>query len=283
MMRLYLLLLFLISLLPPVQAQPISGSWFGVLDVNGIKLRLVLHIDTDEQGRHTATLDSPDQGANGIPVESVVFSDGQLTLKSSAIGATYEGTLKADTVLAGIFSQGGRQFPLRFIRKDTDSKQTLRPQEPRPPFAYESEEVTFDNTDAKVTLAGTLTRPRSTGPHPAVILLTGSGPQNRNGELFGHKPFLLIADYLTRHGIAVLRYDDRGVGESTGDFDRATSADFAADAAAAFAFLKSKKDIDPSRIGLLGHSEGGNTSGCRLFGITCCPGYSHLPLNAGTA
>lgn len=251
-----LLLLFLVLFMEQTQAQQMLGTWHGALDINGMKLRLVLHIAGDGQG-YTAKMDSPDQGVSGIPVESVVFTDGQLKLKSPAIGASYEGILKADTLLEGIFSQGGQQFPLRLVRRDKDSPDTERPQEPKPPFAYESQEVSFENKRAGVTLAGTLTLPGSAGPHPAVILITGSGPQNRDEELLGHKPFLLIADYLTQHGIAVLRYDDRGVGRSTGDFGTATSADFASDAVAALDFLKDKSNIDPSRIGLLGHSEGG--------------------------
>ena len=255
-MRAYFILLFLIPLLGPVHVHQIVGSWYGALDINGARLRLVLHIAAGEQ-RYTATMDSPDQGAKGIPVDSVLFDKGQVKLKSSVIRAAYEATLEADTVLDGVFSQNGLQFPLRLVRRENDNLQEQRPQEPKPPFPYQSEEVRFKNKDAKVTLAGTLTRPELAGPCPAVILITGSGPHDRNEESFGHRPFLLIADYLTRNGVAVLRYDDRGIGESTGDFNTATSADFAADAAAAFAFLKEQQGIDPTRIGILGHSEGG--------------------------
>lgn len=139
----------------------------------------------------------------------------------------------------------------------TEKPAAGKSQEPKPPYPYYSEEVTFDNVLSGITLSGTLTTPEKTGKFPAVILITGSGPQDRNEQVFGHKPFLIIADYLTRRGIAVLRYDDRGVGRSTGTFMTATSLDFAADAKSALAYLKSRKGIDPKKIGLVGHSEGG--------------------------
>ncbi len=132
-----------------------------------------------------------------------------------------------------------------------------RPQEPSKPYSYYTEEITFKNNDSQITLAGTLTLPSKAGNYPAVILISGSGAQNRDEEISGHKPFLIIADHLTKHGIAVLRYDDRGVGESTGNFKKATTADFASDVASAIEFLKTRKEIDKEKIGLIGHSEGG--------------------------
>lgn len=132
-----------------------------------------------------------------------------------------------------------------------------RPQEPSKPYPYYTEEVAFENMQAQVTLAGTLTLPSEEGNYPAVILISGSGAQNRDEEISGHKPFLIIADHLTKQGIAVLRYDDRGVGKSTGDFDAATTADFALDVRAALEFLKTRKEINSNKIGLIGHSEGG--------------------------
>ncbi|PSL33911.1 alpha/beta hydrolase family protein [Dyadobacter jiangsuensis] len=130
-------------------------------------------------------------------------------------------------------------------------------QEPVPPFPYYSEVVTFQNTEAGISLSGTLTLPDKKGSYPAVILITGSGPQDRDETVFSHKPFLIIADYLTRQGFAVLRYDDRGTGKSTGDFSTATSKDFATDAESAITYLKSRNEIIPNKIGLAGHSEGG--------------------------
>ncbi|WP_339923497.1 alpha/beta fold hydrolase [uncultured Cyclobacterium sp.] len=132
-----------------------------------------------------------------------------------------------------------------------------RPQEPSKPYPYYTEEVTFENIQAQVTLAGTLTLPSEVGKYPAVILISGSGAQNRDEQISGHKPFLIIADHLTKHGIVVLRYDDRGVAKSTGNFKAATTADFASDVASAVAFLKTRVEIDKDKIGLIGHSEGG--------------------------
>lgn len=132
-----------------------------------------------------------------------------------------------------------------------------RPQEPRKPYPYHSEEVAFQNTQANITLSGTLTLPSTEGNYPAAILISGSGAQNRDEEISGHKPFLIIADHLTTNGIAVLRYDDRGVAKSTGNFRAATTVDFASDAASAVAYLKTRKEINKDKIGLIGHSEGG--------------------------
>lgn len=157
--------------------------------------------------------------------------------------------------ISGKWNQGGQSFDLEFSR--SDSVITInRPQEPKPPFPYIEEDVVFENKNANITLAGTLTYPKE-GKLSVVILVSGSGPQNRNEELLGHKPFLVIADFLTRNGIAVLRYDDRGVGKSTGDFSSATTLDFVGDALSAVDFLKSKDQINKNLIGIIGHSEGG--------------------------
>ena len=240
--------------------QEITGDWYGQLNVQGMQLQLIFHIAHGENG-YTTTMDSPDQGANGIPVSETNFANDSLHLNLTALNAAYKGRLQDSLSISGKFSQNGLNFPLNLSRKQKSktakAEAPKRPQEPKEPFPYVSEEVKFDNKKAKVSLAGTLTLPRKTGTFPAVILISGSGPQNRNEELMGHKPFLVIADYLTRNGIAVLRYDDRGVGESTGKFKGATTYDFAADAKAAIAYLKSRSEIDPDKIGLIGHSEGG--------------------------
>jgi hypothetical protein len=171
--------------------------------------------------------------------------------------AHYEGVVVAPDTLDGHWVQSGRSLPLR-LGRTVGSVEYARPQEPKPPFPYAAVEVTFDNPEAdSVTLAGTLTLPGGPGPHPAVVLVTGSGAQNRNEELLGHKPFLVLADHLTRRGIAVLRYDDRGVGGSTGGFFGATSEDFASDARAAVEYLATHDDIRADAIGIAGHSEGG--------------------------
>ncbi|HYV38535.1 MAG TPA: alpha/beta fold hydrolase, partial [Gemmataceae bacterium] len=169
----------------------------------------------------------------------------------------YEGKLSKDaTEIVGEWKQGGVSVPLTLKRVDK-LPVALRPQEPKRPFPYREEEVVYENKKANVKLAGTLTLPKGDGPFPAVLLITGSGAQNRDEEILGHKPFLLIADYLTRRGIAVLRVDDRGIGGSTGSVSSSTSADFAVDVLTGIDFLKAHKEIDPKRIGLAGHSEGG--------------------------
>jgi len=248
-------------MLPAVGAEAnpapgVAGLWQGALKVSGVELRIVFHVDKADDGQLTATMDSPDQGATGIPVDECSFGDGKLKLTIKSITGGFEGTVKDDSTIEGTWTQGGGSLPLVLKRIEKVEK-VNRPQEPKPPYPYKEEEVTVENKTAGITLAGTLTEPDSGGPFPAVVLITGSGPENRNEEIFGHKPFLVLADYLTRRGIAVLRCDDRGVGKSGGDAKTATTADLATDTKAEFEYLKTRKEIDPKRIGLLGHSEGG--------------------------
>jgi uncharacterized protein len=236
-------------------AQEITGQWNGALKVSGIQLRLVFHITKTENG-YASTMDSPDQGANGIPVTTTLFNNPNLKLGITNLGVEYEGTLNRKTIV-GTFRQNGLAMPLT-LSTDTMGKLVQnRPQEPKKPYPYYEQEVSFQNTKANVTLAGTLTLPKKEGVWPIAILITGSGPQNRDEELLGHKPFLIIADYLTRNGIAVLRYDDRGTAQSTGDFISATTVDFASDVESAIAYLETRKEINTKAIGLIGHSEGG--------------------------
>lgn len=248
-----LMLLFGIAL----SAQEIAGQWSGTLQLPTAKLRVVFHISPKDNG-FTATMDSPDQGEKGIPVTQVTFESPVLTLEVASAQIKYRGTYENNQT-KGTFTQGGFSFPLDLTKSATPI-QINRPQEPVAPYPYLSEEVTFENKKAGITLAGTLTLPQTGNNFPVAILITGSGAQNRNEELMGHKPFLVIADYLTRHGMAVLRYDDRGVAPSTGDFASATSADFADDAASAVEYLKTRKEINRKKIGLIGHSEGGMTA-----------------------
>ena len=245
------LLLFLAFI--TTNAQDITGQWNGILKEVG--LRVVFHITKTDDG-FSSTLDSPDQGATGIPVTETLFANDSLKIRVVNLGITYTAKL-SDTNFKGTFVQGGMQIPLELKREALEKPKLNRPQEPKPPFPYYNEEVTFKNENAGITLAGTLTLPQKEGRYPAVILITGSGPQDRNEELAGHKPFLIIADHLTRKGIAVLRYDDRGFGQSTGDFSSAVSPDFASDVECAVKYLKTRKEIDKANIGLVGHSEGG--------------------------
>jgi hypothetical protein len=237
-------------------AKGVEGLWQGTLKVPGGELRVVFHINKAADGKLTATMDSPDQGATGIAVDECAFSKGKLTLAAKAIGGGFEGTMKGDSTIDGKWSQSGMSLPL-VLKRIEKLEVASRPQEPKKPYPYKEEEVTVENKTAGITLAGTLTEPDSGNPFPAVVLITGSGPENRDEEVFGHKPFLVLADYLTRQGIAVLRCDDRGVGKSSGDSHNATTADLATDALAAFQYLKNRKDIDTKHIGVLGHSEGG--------------------------
>lgn len=250
---------FVLAAQQPAQAQSIEGSWEGPIKIpSGQTLRLRLNITKTPDGALKATTDSPDQGAFGIPIDSITLEGRTLRWSLKQLQASYEGILNdAGTEIAGKLTQG---MALDLVLKRLDpsaAKGPLRPQEPRPPFPYASEDLTFPSKAAGVALAGTLTLPQGKGPHPAVILLTGSGPQDRNEAIMGHKPFLVLADHLTRQGIAVLRFDDRGFGKSTGTFTTATSADFSDDAEGAFDYLAKRPEIDPKRIGFAGHSEGG--------------------------
>ncbi|GLU50805.1 alpha/beta hydrolase family protein [Dyadobacter frigoris] len=251
-----LLFTFLILIFLNCSAQDISGQWTGILKVPGAQLGLVLYVTKTNEG-YSATLDSPNQGAKGIPVNSVEFNSSVLKLTMTSLNAEYSGTLGADNIFKGIFKQNGQSFPLDLGRGDLEKPKLSRPQEPVKPYPYYSEDVKFENQKDKITLAGTLTLPAKEGNFPVVVLISGSGPQDRNEELLGHKPFLVLSDYLTRNGIAVLRYDDRGTAQSTGVFGIATTKDFATDVESAVSYLKTRREINQEKIGLIGHSEGG--------------------------
>jgi len=242
----------------PAKPSDIDGAWMGTLDTGTVKLRVVFHITNTASGL-TATLDSPDQGMKGLPTTAVTRDGSNLKIEAAKIGGTFEGKISSDlTAIDGKWSQGGGTLPLLLKKvKDQAELELKRPQVPTKPYPYREDEVTYDNKAENVTLAATFTIPRGTGPFPAVLLITGSGPQDRDESLMGHKPFLILADYLTRHGIAVLRADDRGTGKSTGVFANATTADFATDAEAGVAYLKTRAEVNPRKIGLIGHSEGG--------------------------
>ena len=249
-----LIVLFTILTASTAMAQ-IEGYWKGEMNVGVQKLETAFDIKAVENG-YAATFDVPAQGAYDIPVDETTFQDGHLQLTMSALDARYSGTLK-DDVIEGEFTQNGMTFPLNLARSEKKEQQNARPQDPQPPFHYQIEEVTFVNEKEGNTLAGTLTIPEGEGPFPAMVLVSGSGQQNRDEELMNHRPFWVIADYCARHGIAVLRYDDRGVGGSDGEVMNATSMDFSYDAEAAFDYLRNRKEINATKVGILGHSEGG--------------------------
>jgi pimeloyl-ACP methyl ester carboxylesterase len=235
----------------------IKGSWSGPVKVGSAELTLVINISTNDKDSLVVTFDSPDQGVTGIATSKVMVTADSLIIKSKALMASYHGAFEDNySTLKGKWKQSGMTFPLD-LNHSFEKYSLKRPQEPKPPYPYLEKEVIVNNEKANVELSGTLTLPENGGPFPAVILITGSGPQNRNEELMGHKPFLVLSDYLTRKGIAVLRCDDRGFGKSTGSFSSATTLDFATDVSAEIDFLKTQKEIDSTKIGLAGHSEGG--------------------------
>lgn len=256
-------LLFLFMITPLAAQTPQSpptaeGVWQGAIEAGGIKLRLVMKISRKPDGKWTGTLDSLDQGVNDIPMSLVTFQDGKLHIEMKSIGATYDATLSADgNELHGQFNQGAA-LPLDYKRIVRAEDAALkRPQTPAKPYPYDEKEVTYQNPTDKITLAGTLTVPRGAGPFPAVLLITGSGPQDRDEMLLGHRPFLVLADYLTRRGVAVLRVDDRGVGGTSKGTPNDTSDNYVNDVLAGVEFLKTRKDVNAKQIGLIGHSEGG--------------------------
>ncbi|HEY7785849.1 MAG TPA: alpha/beta hydrolase [Pyrinomonadaceae bacterium] len=241
----------------PTTPSTVAGNWLGTVDIGGIRLRLLLKIKQGEDGKLSATFDSVDQGANDLPIRSIMVEGGVVRFDAPNLALSYEGKLNADnSEIVGQLKQGPGSFPLTLRR--TDQAPVLsRPQDPKKPYPYKEEEVTYENTIDKVKLAGTLTLPPSKNPVPAVVLITGSGGQDRNETILGHRPFLVLADHLTRRGIAVLRVDDRGIGGSDAGSPTATSENFALDVLAGVNFLKSRKEINPRQIGLVGHSEGG--------------------------
>ena len=248
----YFFLILMLTASVQVGAQSLDGTWKGVLSVGPQKLTLILHVSETER---SANLDVMEQGAKGLPLAVNVMENDSLNVAMTQIGLHYAGRLR-NGVIEGTFSQNGFTTQLIFNKGEVVLK---RPQEPKPPFPYRVEEVKFDHKEANVTLAGTLTFPegyKEGQKVPVVLMVTGSGPQNRDEELMEHKPFLVLADRLARHGIASLRYDDRGTGLSTGDFSSATTAALATDALAGIKYLRGLKKF--SCVGILGHSEGGS-------------------------
>jgi pimeloyl-ACP methyl ester carboxylesterase len=231
-----------------------EGTWQGALEAGAVRLRVGLHIAKNEKGEWSSTFDSIDQGAMGLPVKVTTVSGKALHFEMPALHLSFDGTLNADaTQISGTITQG---VGLPMVFKRVEKLETLnRPQNPKPPFPYKAIEVSYENKLGK--LAGTLTVPDGDGPFPAAIMITGSGPENRDEEVFGHKPFLIIADYLSRRGIAVLRLDDRGVGGSAGSSSQETIQEMATDVLSGVDFLKARKEINPKKIGVIGHSEGG--------------------------
>jgi fermentation-respiration switch protein FrsA (DUF1100 family) len=248
--------IFIFGTISAVFSQEVIGTWNGILKVQGMQLSLVFHVNKTDNG-FSSTMDSPDQKAFGMPVTTTNFENSKLNIAIANPRIEYEGVLGTDGIIIGTFKQSGQSFPMNLSKGKVEKEVIKRPQEPKKPYSYYSEEVFFENKSANINLAGTLSLPTKEGVFPAVILISGSGAQNRDEELLGHKPFLVIADYLTKNGIAVLRFDDRGTAMSKGNYATATTLDFATDVEAAVQYLLTRKEIDQKKIGLIGHSEGG--------------------------
>lgn len=257
--KLFALLLIIASALAvaaQVPAPDVAGNWLTALDVGGVKLRLVLKIKKSGDN-YAATFDSLDQGAMDLPIDSIVLSGNKLSFSAAKFLINYEGTLNtAADEITGTFKQGTGATPMVF-KRIAEIPKFNRPQEPKKPYPYDEVEVSYRNQKDNIKIAGTLTLPRGGGPYPVVLLITGSGSQDRNETIAGHHPFLVLSDYLTRNGIAVLRVDDRGVGGTDIGSLSATTENFAEDVLAGVNFLKQRKEINPKMIGLIGHSEGG--------------------------
>jgi len=238
--------------------QDISGKWNGEVQGSKGPILFVFTIENNN-GSYVTTIDVPTQRVSGMKPKTTHFKNSELSVDGSNLGLKYQGKLNQDgSQIVGKFTEGANSFPLVLKKGEPQAKKlNSRPQEPVKPYAYYEKEVTFENTRAKVILSGTLTLPKQKGKSPAVILISGSGPQDRDQTFSGHKTFWVLADYLTQQGIAVLRFDDRGFGKSTGNFSNATTKDFSTDVVSAVDYLKSRTDIDPNNIGLIGHSEGG--------------------------
>lgn len=246
-MKRFLLFFAMLAMGLSVYAQSIAGSWEGNLEVSPFySLKIVLNIN-EIDGALSATMDSPDQGAKGIPVDEVTFEDSSLTFTLAKLGVKYEGKME-DEAINGTFTQQGHSFPLILKR----AKEVVKVE-----LSYHSEDLHFRNPESGLKVAGTITRPFKEGKYPAVVLIAGSGPMNRDSKVMKHKPLADIADYLTRQGIVVLRYDKRGVGESESEFGGATFNEFASDARAMISCLSSKPYVDTNALGVIGHSEGG--------------------------
>src|ERR1041384_324432 len=255
MLSVFLHFVLIITVAAQVPRHNVEGNWLGALEA-GVKLRIVLKIQKSGTS-YTAKFDSLDQGANDLPIDSITLDGNKLTFSAEKLDINYEGTLnEAGNEITGTFKQGTNSFPLVF-KRTAEALKLNRPQDPKKPYAYEEEEVSYRNEKDNIKIAGTLTVPRGGGPYPAVLLITGSGSQDRNETIAGHRPFLVLADHLTRNGIAVLRVDDRGIGGTEMGSLSATSENYAEGVLAGVNFLKQRKEIDPKMIGLIGHSEGG--------------------------
>ncbi|WP_319589989.1 alpha/beta fold hydrolase [uncultured Draconibacterium sp.] len=249
-------IVFILSIVN-VYSQNISGDWSGATKRGDKLITFIFKIEQENSG-YSVTMNVPTFRISGIKPAATTFTNGKLIIDGSNVGMSYVGIYNNETQqFEGTYKEGGMELALNLKKGAVEITDKRRPQEPVKPYPYYEEEVVFKNIEAKIELAGTLTLPSENGTFPVVILISGSGPQDRDETFMGHKPFLVLADYLTKEGIGVLRFDDRGQGESTGDFGTATTEDFSKDVLSAIAYLKTRNDVDKKNIGLIGHSEGG--------------------------
>ena len=235
-------------------------NWAGILNAGGQKIELRLHLVQNADKTYTSNWDVPAQKAKGIPSSKTEVSNKQINIEIKMIGASFTGTLNAGlNKLEGSWGQSGMSFPLNMepLKEGMEVVVAMKPQTPKPPFSYVVKDFVYEGTNTHLSYGCTLTYPSDNKQYPLVILITGSGRQDRDETIFDHKPFAVLADYLTKKGFAVLRVDDRGAGKSTGDFSTSTTADFALDVEEHLAYAKTLPMVDPNKIGLLGHSEGG--------------------------
>jgi len=269
-----------------------AGDWTGTMQAGQQQLEIVYHLDAGADGGWTGSMDVPAQGAMGLPLKSVEISDTSIKISMPLPGdATYQGQWQAaEQRIDGRFSQAGQSFPLMLERTQAEVAGPVRPQEPKAPLPYRFEAVTFSN--AGTSLAGTLTFPDEQGAFPGIVLVAGAGPHDRDGTFMNHRPLLVLSDYLTRAGFAVLRFDERGIGDSEGEFPAATAEQLAGDIAAAAHFLRGHETVNAERIGIIAHSEGGRISalaieahqaanGLVLLGAPARPGIEGLRSEAG--
>ncbi len=257
MKTLTIIILLNLLAITSARSQDISGHWNGTTKRGDKEITFVFNIK-QENATYSTTMDVPTFRIAGIKPSATTFTNGKLIIDGSNVGMNYTGVFNTEAQqFEGIYKEGGIEMVINLKKGTIKIEDSKRPQEPVKPYPYYEEEVIFKNNEANITLAGTLTLPNKNGKFPVVILISGSGPQDRDESFMGHKPFLVLSDYLTRQGIGVLRFDDRGVGESTGNFGKATTEDFSKDVLSAIAYLKTRNDVDIKNIGLIGHSEGG--------------------------
>jgi len=251
-----IILIFILSIVSAF-SQDLSGDWSGKAKRGDKEITFVFNIKK-EGTNYSSVMNVPTFRISGMKPAVTTFTNGKLTIDGSNLGMSYIADFNTELQqFEGNYKEGGIEMELNLKKGSVEIADQRRPQEPVKPYPYYEEEVVFKNNEANITLAGTLTLPNKNGIFPVAILISGSGPQDRDETFMGHKPFLVLADHLTKQGIGVLRFDDRGQGESTGDFGNATTEDFSKDVLSAIAYLKTRKDVDKKNIGLIGHSEGG--------------------------